>query len=68
MGKNIRKEAEEKAKKAIKAAETKFQHVKKTVHNSIRKDPEKAVLVAAAVGAAIGAIAMMMISKKKKEG
>jgi hypothetical protein len=64
---NIKKDAEIKAKKAIKAAEEKFNHVKKTVHNGIKKDPEKAVLIAAAVGAAIGAIAMMMLNKKKKE-
>ncbi|MFA6530090.1 MAG: hypothetical protein WCT31_00025 [Candidatus Micrarchaeia archaeon] len=67
MAKNLKKEAEVKARKAIAEAEKKFAHVKKSMDAHIKEEPEKAVLVAAAVGAAIGAIATLAITHRKKE-
>lgn len=66
MGKDIKKEAEAKAKMAIKDAEKKFATVRKTMDSHIKKEPEKAVILAAAVGAAIGAITMLALTKKKQ--
>ncbi len=64
--KNI-KNAEKKAKKALQDAEAKFAELKKNVHTQIRKEPEKAVVVAAALGAAVGAVTMLALSRRKKQ-
>lgn len=66
MGKDIKKVAEAKAKKAIAEAEAKFDKARKSMDAHIKKEPEKAVLMAAAVGAAIGAITMMALHKRKE--
>ncbi len=66
MGKDIKKDVEIKAKKAIADAEKKFATARKTMDNHIKNEPEKAVLIAAAVGAAIGAITMMALHKRKE--
>jgi len=67
MGKDLKKEAEAKAKKAVAEAEKKFAHVRKSMDEHIKKEPEKAVILAAAIGAAIGAVTMLALTKKKKE-
>lgn len=66
MAKDIRKVAEVKAKKAIADAEKKFAAARKTMDKHIKDEPEKAVLLAAAVGAAIGAVTMLALTKKKQ--
>jgi|GEM_PF-6385757 ElaB/YqjD/DUF883 family membrane-anchored ribosome-binding protein len=67
MKKDIRKEAEVKAKKAIAEAEARFKKARKDMDAHIRKEPEKAVILAAAVGAAIGAVTMLALTRKKSQ-
>jgi len=61
-----RKQAQAAARKAFAAAKTKFRAAETQVNKHIKKDPAKAVLIAAGVGAAIGAITMLALSKKKQ--
>ena len=61
-----RKQAQAAARKAFAAAKTKFNKAEKEVNKHIKKDPAKAVLLAAGIGAAIGAITMLVLSKKKQ--
>ena len=61
-----RKQAQAAAKKAFAAAKTKFRAAETQVNKHIKKDPAKAVLIAAGIGAAIGAITMLALSKKKQ--
>ncbi len=67
MGKDLKQVTEAKAKKAVAAAQHKFNEVKKDMDAHIKKEPEKAVLLAAAVGAALGAVSVYLLTKKKKE-
>lgn len=67
MAKDMKKEAEAKAKKAIAEAEEKFKKARKDMDAHIKKEPEKAVILAAAVGAAIGAVTMLALTKKKNQ-
>ena len=62
-----RKQAQAAAKKAFAAAKTKFNKAEKEVNKHIKKDPAKAVLIAAGIGAAIGAITMLALTRKKKQ-
>ncbi|MFA5411795.1 MAG: hypothetical protein WC350_00395 [Candidatus Micrarchaeia archaeon] len=59
------KRAEAAAKKAIVTARAKFKAAEKAVNKHIKNDPEKAVLIAAGIGAAIGAITMLALKRKK---
>ncbi|MFA6419969.1 MAG: hypothetical protein WCW13_04145 [archaeon] len=61
---NAKKEAEiaiaatrKQAKEALIHAKAKFREAEKVVNKKIQTHPEKAVLIAAAIGATIGAIA-----------
>jgi ElaB/YqjD/DUF883 family membrane-anchored ribosome-binding protein len=60
------KKARAAAKKAFAVAKTKFRTAENEVNKHIKKDPAKAVMIAAAVGAAIGAVTMLALSKKKQ--
>ena len=55
------------AEKAIVQATNALKKAQKDVANRIRKNPEHAVMIAAAVGAAVGAIATFGAMKKKKK-
>jgi len=46
------------AKEALEAAKVKFKKVEKVVHKKIQTHPEQAMLIAATVGAVIGALAI----------
>lgn len=60
------KRARAAAKKAFAAAKVKFRNAEKQVNVHLKKDPAKAVLIAAGVGAAIGAITALALSRRKK--
>ena len=54
------------AEKAMQTAKAHLKKAEKDVAARIRKNPEQAVLIAAAVGAAVGAIATFAATRKKK--
>jgi ElaB/YqjD/DUF883 family membrane-anchored ribosome-binding protein len=54
-----------KAKAAIKSMKAKYVAAEKKVMERVRKDPEKALLVAAGIGAAVGAITVAILKRKK---
>lgn len=54
------------AQKAMVTAKAHLKKAEKEVAAKIRKNPEQAVLIAAAVGAAVGAIATFAVTRKKK--
>lgn len=60
-----RKQAQAAAKKAFALAKTKFRAAEKAVNKHIKKDPAKAMLIAAGIGAAIGAVTMLALKRKK---
>ena len=60
-----KKVTEKHVKDAMVAAKSKFVKAEKEVAKHIKKNPEKAVLIAAGIGAAIGAITALALSKKK---
>lgn len=75
-----RKQLKQKAKAAIKvykakaaktariqlaAAKKKFNAAHKSANAAVRRNPEKAVLIAAALGAAIGAATAVALRRKK---
>ena len=77
MAKNVIKNAEKKAaqaiaaskkkaKAALAAAKAKFQKAHAAIDKKIETHPDKAVLVAGALGAAIGGLAVYTLLKKKK--
>ena len=55
------------AKEALAKAKIEFNQAEKIIDKKIRTHPEEAVLVAAAIGAAIGALATYSALKKKKK-
>lgn len=55
------------AKEALAAAKAEFNQAEKIIDKKIRTHPEEAVLVAAAIGAAVGALATYGALKKKKK-
>ncbi len=66
-GKNIDVEkVKAQAEKAMQTAKAHLKKAEKDVAARIRKNPEQAVLIAAAVGAAVGAIATFVATRKKK--
>jgi len=58
--------AKKDAKKALAIAKVKFEQAHKVIDKKIETHPEQAVLVAATLGAAIGALATYAVLKKKK--
>lgn len=55
------------AEKALAKATQSLQKAQKDVAKRIRENPEHAVLIAAAVGAAVGALATIGVMKRKKK-
>ena len=58
--------AKKDAKEALAIAKVKFEKAHKAIDKKIETHPEQAVLVAATLGAAIGALAAYKILKRKK--
>ncbi len=54
------------AQKAMVTAKAHLKKAEKDVAAKIKKNPEQAVLIAAAVGAAVGAIATFAATRRKK--
>lgn len=63
---DVKKQAQAAARKAFAVAKIKFRTAEKEVNKHIKKDPAKAVLLAAGIGAAIGAVTMLALSRKRK--
>jgi hypothetical protein len=53
--------------KAYELARQRFDEAEKEVKKYVKKDPAKAMLIAAGVGAAIGAILMLSLKERKEE-
>lgn len=64
-GAEIAKRARKEAVNALAIAKRKFSDVEHVVNKKIRNDPEKAVLIAAGIGAAIGAIMTYALARKR---
>ena len=58
--------AKKDAKAALAKAKAKFNEAHKSIDKKIESHPEQAVLVAATLGAAIGALAAYKVIKRKK--
>ena len=54
-----------KAQAEIKKMKTKYMAAEKNVMEHVKKDPEVALLVAAGIGAAVGAITVAILKRKK---
>ncbi|MDD2655588.1 MAG: hypothetical protein PHQ80_02875 [Candidatus ainarchaeum sp.] len=63
---DAKKQAQAAAKKAFASAKAKFNAAEREVNKHIHKDPAKALMIAAGVGAAIGAVTMLALSRKKR--
>ncbi len=61
------KKARAAAKKAFALAKIKFRDAEKQVNKHIKQDPDKALLLAAGVGAAIGAATAFALSHKRRQ-
>ena len=59
--------AKKKAKEALAVAKVKFAAAHKSIDKKIETHPDQAVLIAAALGAAVGALATYAVTKKKKK-
>lgn len=59
--------AKKKAKEALAAAKIKFAAAHKSIDKKIETHPDEAVLIAATLGAAVGALAGYAVAKKKKK-
>ena len=64
--KNKGADLEVKTMKELKKIQKQMEETSKKVGNYIKKNPEKAALVSAGVGAALGAITAFFISKRSK--
>jgi ElaB/YqjD/DUF883 family membrane-anchored ribosome-binding protein len=53
-----------KAQAEVKKMKTKYAAAEKKVMEGVKKNPEKALLVAAGIGAAIGAITVAILKRK----
>ena len=60
------KKYQAKANAELKKAKARFMQHEKRVRATIKKNPEKAVAIAAAVGAALGAVAVGVMLKRRK--
>jgi ElaB/YqjD/DUF883 family membrane-anchored ribosome-binding protein len=60
------KKAQAAAKKALTLVRTKFRNAEKEIDRHIKNNPEKAVLLAAGIGAAIGAVTTYALTRKKQ--
>jgi ElaB/YqjD/DUF883 family membrane-anchored ribosome-binding protein len=58
--------SKKKAKAALAAAKAKFNKAHAAIDKKIETHPDKAVLVAGALGAAVGGLAVYALLKKKK--
>jgi ElaB/YqjD/DUF883 family membrane-anchored ribosome-binding protein len=61
--KNVVKEAQDE----IRKMKNKYVTAERKAMEHVKKDPEKALLLAAGVGAVIGAVTVAVLSRKKKE-
>jgi ElaB/YqjD/DUF883 family membrane-anchored ribosome-binding protein len=59
--------AKKDAKEALAIAKAKFEKAHKDIDKQIESHPEQAVLVAATLGAAVGALATYGVLKRKKK-
>lgn len=53
--------------KALASAKTHLQRAEKDIHKKIQTNPEQAVLIASAIGVAVGALATYGILKSRKK-
>ncbi len=61
----VDKNAIRKAQDEIRRMKTKYVAAEKKAMEHVKKDPERALLLAAGVGAAIGAITVALLNRKK---
>ncbi len=59
--------AKEDARKAMELAKAKFMEAEKEVETSIKSDPVRAAMIAAGLGAAVGAAVTFALMRKKKD-
>ena len=62
----VDKNTVKKAQNEIKKMKDKYVAAEKKAMEQVKKNPEKALLLAAGVGAAIGAITVAILSRKKE--
>ena len=58
--------ARKKAQKVVAEAKAHLKHAEKQIDAKIKKNPEEAMAIAAAVGVALGALAAYGVMKRKK--
>jgi ElaB/YqjD/DUF883 family membrane-anchored ribosome-binding protein len=61
------KNAIKKAQEEIRKMKSKYVIAERKAMEHVRKDPEKALLLAAGVGAVIGAVTIAILNRKKNE-
>ena len=57
---------QKRAEKEIAKMRKQFEGVRKTVEGYVRKNPDKAALISAGVGAALGAAAALLVGGKRR--
>lgn len=63
----VDKSTQQKALDALRMVKTKFSAAEKEMEKNIKENPKKAILIAGAIGAALGGLTVFALTRKRKD-